>query len=594
MRKLEKSLLASAMVLAPALLLMGGWAPAKAPARAAFALAGKVSSAREGAMEGVVVSARREGSTITVSVISDDKGHYQFPADRLQPGHYGLAIRAAGYDLQGADAADIASGKATQANLTLVPTQDLPSQMSSAEWMMSAPGTQQQRESLMNCAECHTLQLPMTSAHTSAEFEVLIQRMLGTYAYQSQPGDAQTMPKPRHLDPAAVKKMADYIASINLGTASEYRFPLKTLPRVKGRGTHVIITEYDLTRPMAQPHDVIVDPSGTVWYQDFSKQILGRLDPKTGKTEEYPIPLIRPGRPTGTLAIENGLDGKIWIAMHLQAAVGLFDPRTKTFRIYPVPDALMQPNMQTSQVAVGHEAVDGKIWTSAGADSATRIDVKTGKYEAFYPFAELEKAQPSAAATEKNVPVAGLGGGEGAGTQSKTPGHASSMGGAGAKVIYGMATDSKNNFYGMSFLARSVIRVDAATGKAQSYDTVTPFSQPRRAQMDPHDHLWFAQYNANRISMLDTKTGKITDYVMKTPWTAPYDATLDKDGYAWTGGMNTDRIVRLDVKTGEQIEYQLPKTTNLRRVFVDNKPARPVFWVGSNHGASVIKVEPLD
>jgi hypothetical protein len=31
---------------------------------------------------------------------------------------------------------------------------------------------------------------------------------------------------------------------------------------------------------------------------------------------------------------------------------------------------------------------------------------------------------------------------------------------------------------------------------------------------------------------------------------------------------------------------------NIRRVFVDN--TTPVFWVGSNHGASIIKVEPLD
>ena len=81
---------------------------------------------------------------------------------------------------------------------------------------------------------------------------------------------------------------------------------------------------------------------------------------------------------------------------------------------------------------------------------------------------------------------------------------------------------------------------------------------------------------------------------MKTPFTAPYDAILDRDGYVWTGGMNTDRVIRIDIKTGEQIEYQLPRTTNIRRVFVDNNAPRPVFWVGSNHGASIIKVEPLD
>jgi hypothetical protein len=38
----------------------------------------------------------------------------------------------------------------------------------------------------------------------------------------------------------------------------------------------------------------------------------------------------------------------------------------------------------------------------------------------------------------------------------------------------------------------------------------------------------------------------------------------------------------------------LPRPTNIRRVFVDNSTTPPTFWVGSNHGASVIKLEPLD
>jgi len=37
-----------------------------------------------------------------------------------------------------------------------------------------------------------------------------------------------------------------------------------------------------------------------------------------------------------------------------------------------------------------------------------------------------------------------------------------------------------------------------------------------------------------------------------------------------------------------------PRATNIRRVFVDDRGPRPVLWVGSNHGASIVKVEPLD
>ena len=32
----------------------------------------------------------------------------------------------------------------------------------------------------------------------------------------------------------------------------------------------------------------------------------------------------------------------------------------------------------------------------------------------------------------------------------------------------------------------------------------------------------------------------------------------------------------------------------IRRVFVDSSTTPVTFWVGSNHGASIIKLEPLD
>ena len=94
------------MLAAAGLLALPLHTAAPAFAQTAAALSGEVSSAKEGAMEGVVVSAKRDGSTITVSVISDDKGHFSFPASRLDPGHYAIGIRAVGYDIDGAEGHD--------------------------------------------------------------------------------------------------------------------------------------------------------------------------------------------------------------------------------------------------------------------------------------------------------------------------------------------------------------------------------------------------------------------------------------------------------------------------------------------------------
>ena len=52
--------------------------------------------------------------------------------------------------------------------------------------------------------------------------------------------------------------------------------------------------------------------------------------------------------------------------------------------------------------------------------------------------------------------------------------------------------------------------------------------------------------------------------------------------------------MRLDPKTGAITEYLLPRFTNIRRVFVDSSTTPATFWVGNNHGASIVKLEPLD
>ena len=76
-------------------------------------------------MEGVLVSAKKEGSTITTTVVTNDKGQYSFPADRLEPGHYNITIRAAGYDLAGPKQVDVGAGAAATADIKLAKTKNV-------------------------------------------------------------------------------------------------------------------------------------------------------------------------------------------------------------------------------------------------------------------------------------------------------------------------------------------------------------------------------------------------------------------------------------------------------------------------------------
>jgi len=530
-----------------------------AHAQAPAALTGQVSSVAEGPMEGVVVSAKRDGSTLTISVVSDKTGKFSFPASKLEPGRYSLAIRAVGYDLDGPKTADVAAGSTTAADVKLRPTRNLAKQLTNAEWLASFPGADTQKKALLNCIGCHDLDRIVTSTHDADEFVQVFDRMTGYY-----PGSTPQHPQRligdarRNLGAAAgVKAMADYLASINLSKDEVWDYPLKTLPRPVGRATRVVITEYDLPRKQIQPHDAIVDSDGMVWFTHFGEQFLGKLDPKTGRVFEYPLPVIKPGYPIGTLDLETDKAGNLWIAMMYQGGVAKFDKATEKFQTWKVPQQWQTDATQQAFLTPTNSHVDGKVWVK-NSDRAQilRLDPATGEWENLGSF--------------------------------KDPSNNRTI------TSYGIPADHDNNLYLLDFSSSNIGKLDAKTGKLTVYRSPIANSRPRRGRVDEHNRLWFAEYAGNAIGMFDPKTEKIEEWVLPTPWAQPYDVVTDKNGEAWTGSMLSDRVSRLNPKTGEFVEYLLPKTTNIRRVFVDNSTSPMTFWVGSNHGASIVKVEPMD
>src|SRR5688572_1884543 len=145
-----------------------------AQTRSADALIGLVTSAEEGSMEGVLVSATKAGSTVTTTVVSDGQGRYRFPQARLEPGQYAIRIRATGYDLESGATALVAAQKGATADLKLRKAHDLASQLTNAEWLASFPGTDEQKASVRGCAHCHTLERVTRSRHDVPGFVSVI------------------------------------------------------------------------------------------------------------------------------------------------------------------------------------------------------------------------------------------------------------------------------------------------------------------------------------------------------------------------------------------------------------------------------------
>jgi virginiamycin B lyase len=519
------------------------------------ALSGQVSSAAEGAMEGVVVTAHKDGSIVSVSVTTDAKGHYAFPENRLEPGHYTLAIRAVGYDLTAPAATDIVGEKTATVDLKLDKTKNLAHQLTNAEWTMSIPGTEEQKAQLLNCTSCHTMERIMRSTHDADEWTHVVSRMMG-YGAVSQPIKPQPMlDRSRAGTPEQYRKFAEYLATINLSQSDHWSYDLKTLPRPTGRATRDIVTEYDMGRTTTEPHDILVDKEGNVWYSDFGEMFIGKFDPKTLKLTEYPIKKFKPNAPTGLLSIEFDNTGKIWFDTMYQGSLGNLDPKTGEIAYYPVPPQWNDDRVQLNFTGL-HPEVDNKVWTkSVGTQDIFRVDLKTGQWDKIHPTDSLP-----------GVKNAG---------------------------IYQVMSDSKNNLWMAEFTEGHLGKIDAKTLEVTWFATPTAHARARRMEIDDQDRVLVTEYRTSKVALFDTKTEKFTEYSLPE-YTYPYRANFDKNGEIWASTMSTDRVVRFDPKTNESVQYLMPSDTNMRTVFLDNTTSPVTFWVGSNHDHRLVKVETQD
>jgi virginiamycin B lyase len=388
----------------------------------------------------------------------------------------------------------------------------------------------------------------------------------GFYTNNSSPEHAQKklgsvfVPNERQL--AMSRPIAEYLARINLSSGTTWTYPLKTLPRPKGRATHILITEYDLPRRDIAPHDVVVTAKGEVYYSSFHEQFIGQLDPKSGTVTQYPTPVLKPGYPTGSLDLElDSHSGDLWLAMMFQGGILKFDPKTKAMQTWSIPAEDQNEVTQQAFLSVP-SPVDGKLWIKDSARRAVyRLDPATSKFERFGPIVAPD-------------------------------GH--------TIFNYGIQADSKNDMYGLDFpglvygadRTNYVSHVDAQTGAMSSYQIPTHQSRARRGRFDAQDRLWFGEFDGNNVAMFDARTKQFKEWEMPA-FTFPYDVVLDKNGQAWTGSMFTDRVIRLDPATGKTVAYLLPRSTNIRRVFIDNSTTPVTLWVGSNHGGSIVKVQAM-
>ena len=98
---------------------------------------------------------------------------------------------------------------------------------------------------------------------------------------------------------------------------------------------HMQIKEYPLPDPAARPRRIAIDDQDIIWYTDFARGYLGRLDPATGKVTEWLSPSGPKSEPYGIVFTK----GALWYneSFAKPNTIVRFDPKSEKFQSWAIP-----------------------------------------------------------------------------------------------------------------------------------------------------------------------------------------------------------------------------------------------------------------
>jgi virginiamycin B lyase len=277
----------------------------------------------------------------------------------------------------------------------------------------------------------------------------------------------------------------------------------------------VSMKEWQVPTPGSRPHDPLAARDGSLWYTGQMANVLGRVDPKTGRIKEYRLTTPHSG-PHGLVEDEHG---NIWYTGNTGALIGKLDPKSGKVTEYKMPD----PDTKDPHTLIFDRK--GILWfTAQNSNRVGRLDPKTGEIKLLTP------------PTPKSRP-------------------------------YGMATDSKGTVFFVEFGTNQVGSVDPVSLQIREYPLPDPASRPRRIAITSDDIVWYTDFSRGYLGRLDPSTGQVTEFQSPSgPKSEPYGISAIGD-LVWysESGSNPNTVVRFDPRSRKFQSWAIPGGGNIVR-----------------------------
>jgi virginiamycin B lyase len=285
-----------------------------------------------------------------------------------------------------------------------------------------------------------------------------------------------------------VMMLAAMAAISAAGNAAHARMAMQTFPLPAGAG----------------PHDVDPAADGTVWFTAQAAGKLGRLDPRTGRSE---LIALGPGaRPHGVIV---GPGGAAWVTDGGQNAIVRVDPATRAVKLFPLPTEQSAANLNTATFDRR-----GVLWFTGQSGVYGRLDPKTGAMAVF--------------------------------EAPRGPGP------------YGIATTPDGQVFFASLAGSYLGRIDIETGTVTVLEPPVPRQGARRVWSDSRGGLWITGWNSGDLFRYDSRAKSWAQWHLPGEGPHPYAVFVDDTDAVWVSDWGANAILRFDPKTEKFEAFPLP------------------------------------
>jgi len=500
-------------------------------------ITGTVKATEGTPFPGAFVEAQNIQTRITVIVLSDTHGRYQI--EKLPPGEYRLQIRAVGFQADPRTGVNLTADQKASYDFALQKGMVHWSDVSLYQAKQLWPAAKGKDLFFRNCSICHGFQSRMASVTRDADgwrdrIEFMRTAMhfnLASVTDQDASELASYLTSLFGPDPVLPKSPADMPG---------YK---DTVRPFSSDALNIVYVEYEMPGPDRMPFSAAPDKDGYLWIPDFGlANMITRLDPKTGKMEDFSVPH------GGTAAIHSavpGPDGSVWFAESGLNTIGRWDPTTRKISEYQ--DAYLPGKQGIGEGGSKHTIrldPSGNVWGSGSP--LTKFDPETRKFTRIDDVIFAYDVKP-----DKNGDV-----------WFTT---------FGANPRHGIEGILKENRIG---------KVDGKTMKVSEWTVPTEKSLPRRLEIAPDGTIWAGEFTGAKMARFDPVTQTFKEYPLPGPEPTPYGMGFDADGYLWYDSHYMDLLGRIDTKTGKVVEYPFPHSEIAMREFFRDSQGR--MWYGTN------------